>query len=302
MKSFYKWFYKWFYDMKITAKISSSFILVGVIVVMVGFMGITSLKSMSKSDTVLFENVTVPLAQIGDISTAFQRMRVNSLVMITANDAETIKDNVDKINELQAEIDSLANEFEERIVSDEMKVTFREFTDARSVYEKQLESIISLATENRDAEALALMAETSPAEMAFRAEQDAITKIGAMKVDDAKAQEKVNRDSANHVITTMTLVMIGSTVYVVALGVFLSVVISRPLKKATHMIKEIRIGHLSERLNIDTRDEIGEMATAMDQMADDLQNIVIGTMKQISEGMFRPILKSAMKRMKFRLP
>lgn len=33
---------------------------------------------MSKSDTVLFENMTVPLAQIGDISTAFQRLWVNA--------------------------------------------------------------------------------------------------------------------------------------------------------------------------------------------------------------------------------
>lgn len=239
---------------------------------------------MSKSDTVLFENMTVPLAQIGDISTAFQRLWVNARDMITANDAETIKVNVDKINERKAEIDSLSNDFEQRIISDEMKTAFQTFQDARKDYESQLDSIITLATENRDAEAIALMAETRPAGIASRAEQDAITKIVAMKVDGAKAQETANSDLANSVITTMTMLMIGGTVFAIALGLFLSMVISRPLKKAAHMIKEIRLGHLGERLNMDTRDEIGEMSIAMDEMADDLQNKVIGTMNMISEG------------------
>lgn len=275
---------KWFYDRKITTKILSGFMMVAAVVGLVGFMGISNLRTMSAADKVLFENMTVPLAQIGDISTAFHRMRVSARDMIAANDAATIKSNVDKIYERQAEIEAIAADFEERIVSEEMRLVFQTFQDAKKDYETELETIISLATENRDAEAWALMTEDSPAGIASRAEQEAIAKIVAMKVDGAKAQESANSELANNVIATMTMMMIGGAVVAIALGLFLSMSISRPLKKAAHMIKEIRRGHLGERLNMDTRDEIGEMAIAMDEMAEDLQIKVIGTMNQISEG------------------
>jgi len=50
------------------------------------------------------------------------------------------------------------------------------------------------------------------------------------------------------------------------------------------MIKEMSLGHLGMRLAIDSDDEIGEMATAMDSFAEDLQKVVIGTMIEISDG------------------
>lgn len=50
------------------------------------------------------------------------------------------------------------------------------------------------------------------------------------------------------------------------------------------MIKEMGRGHLGIRLNLESQDEIGEMAMTMDEFADDLQNVVIGTMNQISAG------------------
>ncbi|MGV8906458.1 MAG: methyl-accepting chemotaxis protein [Acetobacterium sp.] len=60
--------------------------------------------------------------------------------------------------------------------------------------------------------------------------------------------------------------------------------ISKPIKKANRMIQEMSLGHLSTRLEIQSSDEIGEMALAMNSFADNLQNVVIKTMIQISEG------------------
>ncbi|MBU4440399.1 MAG: methyl-accepting chemotaxis protein [Acetobacterium sp.] len=64
----------------------------------------------------------------------------------------------------------------------------------------------------------------------------------------------------------------------------LSTSITKPIVSINHMIKEMRKGHLGIRLNLDSQDEIGEMAMIMDAFADDLQMVVIGTMNQISAG------------------
>ena len=65
---------------------------------------------------------------------------------------------------------------------------------------------------------------------------------------------------------------------------FIAKRITDPIKKVNHMIKEMGLGHLSDRLNMKTNDEIGEMALAMDNFADNLQTEVIEVMKQISDG------------------
>lgn len=65
---------------------------------------------------------------------------------------------------------------------------------------------------------------------------------------------------------------------------FIAKRITDPIKKVNHMIKEMGLGHLSARLRMETNDEIGEMALAMDDFADTLQTEVIEVMNQISDG------------------
>jgi len=275
---------KWFYNMKITAKLLIGFILVAVIVGIVGYVGITNIKDLDNSDTELYENMMVPIAQIGNISTAFQDISVYARDMVTANDPESIKAYGDKIGVERAKINTNVAEFEKTINSEEMKTAFQVFVDSRTVYVPQLEAVMALATQNQDAEANALLSETGAAGISSRAELDAIAKVITMKVADGKVKEDANTAQANSVVATMTTLMVVGVVLAIALGLFLSMAISRPLKKAAYMIKEMRLGHFGERLKMDTRDEIGEMSIAMDGLADDLQNVVIGTMNQISQG------------------
>lgn len=65
---------------------------------------------------------------------------------------------------------------------------------------------------------------------------------------------------------------------------FIAKRITDPIKKVNHMIKEMGLGHLSSRLNMEVTDEVGEMALAMDNFADNLQTEVIEVMNQISDG------------------
>ncbi|WP_050739413.1 methyl-accepting chemotaxis protein [Acetobacterium bakii] len=275
---------KWFYNMKISAKLLAGFILMALIVGVVGTIGVVNIKSLEKSDTELYENMMVPTAQIAEMSTAFQGLRVNLRDMIIANDAQSISESANSITERRAEIDTLATEFEKTIISDEMKTAYDEFIQTRLAYSTQLEQIMNLATQNQDAEAIAMMSAGSLAGKASVAEQDAIDKILAMKLEDGKIKSDGNTSNAESTVITMLIIIAIGVILSIALGLFLSSAISKPLKKAANMLKEMSMGHLGLRLNMETKDEVGQMAVAMDSFADDLQNVVIGTMKQISEG------------------
>lgn len=88
-------------------------------------------------------------------------------------------------------------------------------------------------------------------------------------------------DTIRNVIFALVIASIG-------MGASVAIVfgrsISNPLQQVVVMIKELRNGHLSARLNIHRKDEIGVMAATMDEFADDLQTNVVGNIKKIANG------------------
>ena len=276
----------WFNNLRISVKLLSGFILVAVIAGVVGAIGIIDLKALDKSDTELYEKMTVPCSQMGAISTAFQRMRVNSRDMIIAQDAAAIQSNIDKIIDRRTEIDGLSADFEKLIDPDntELKSAFAAMTKTRLTYRAELSKIIELAKANKDAEAIASITETSPAGVASRQLQDAIANLVAMMIQQASEKSAANTQSANAATRNMLIVVAMGMLAAVGLGLFLSAILCRPMKRAMTMMEEMSKGHLSNRLHMNRKDEIGQMTKAMDSFADDLQNVVIGTMKQISAG------------------
>jgi len=83
---------------------------------------------------------------------------------------------------------------------------------------------------------------------------------------------------------TIFALMAASMAIGAAIAILFGRSISGPLQSVVVMIKELRNGHLSARLNIKRQDEIGIMAATMDEFADDLQTNVVGNIKKIAKG------------------
>jgi methyl-accepting chemotaxis protein len=82
--------------------------------------------------------------------------------------------------------------------------------------------------------------------------------------------------------------MIIATIIAVIAGLGIALYLSRsitgPIEQVANNLKELKKGHLSNRLKLSRKDEIGDMAKTMDSYADGLQKWIIGTMKKIAEG------------------
>ena len=70
----------------------------------------------------------------------------------------------------------------------------------------------------------------------------------------------------------------------IALGILMTESISAPIRQVSATIREIHMGHLGERINLNRKDEIGQMAEEMDKFSNDLQKYVFGTMNMIADG------------------
>ncbi|MDD1687568.1 Cache 3/Cache 2 fusion domain-containing protein [Methanoregula sp.] len=83
---------------------------------------------------------------------------------------------------------------------------------------------------------------------------------------------------------TILALVIASMAGGAAVAVLFGRSISEPLQQVVIMIKELKNGHLSARLNLKRKDEIGTMSATMDEFADDLQTNVVGDIKKIANG------------------
>lgn len=276
---------QWFYNLKISTKLLSAFIVVAIVAAIVGAVGISNMNKLSKSDEELYQNMTVPISQMSDISTAFQRLRVNVRDAIAANDATSIEDFITRMGERRVEIDTNATAFKETILSDEMTAAYEEFVQARVNYASYLEEFYALVRANKDAEATALISETTPFGLASRAEQDIIDKIIMMKVEDADKKSQDNKDMASSATTTMIIVIVVGVVIAILLGVFLSNIISRPMKLLANAADKLSVGDVNVNIKAKTKDEIGKLMGSFEKMVENIK-LQAASAEKIANGDF----------------
>ena len=274
----------WFRNLKISKKLILSFVLVALITGIMGVYAIVQLKSLANSDTELYEHMTVPISQMAEISTLFETINSDARDLIIAQSAEDISTHVQLITEEKEKISKLSDQFSETMLSNDMKQQFELFKSLRSDYASKLDKVIALAKENKDQEAFTILDENGEVGKAAQLEKDTIEKIFAMKIQDAKTKAELNSKNANATITITTIAIIVTISLSILIGISIASLITKPLKKVVHMIEEMSKGHFRERLNIDTDDEVGQMAKAMNFFATDLQTNVIKAMDNISKG------------------
>ena len=157
-----------------------------------GVYGAYNLKAIDTSYTQLYENMTVPITQMSEISTEFQKIRVSVRDMIIAQSAESIQLNISQIEERRANIDKISASFEKTIVSTEMRDHFEAFKVDKSDFKVKLDKVIALIKENKDQEAVAMISENGEFGKTSIVEENAIEKIISMKNNDAKVKSDLS--------------------------------------------------------------------------------------------------------------
>ena len=264
---------KWFLNIKISAKLLGSFTLVALIAGTIGLVGISKIKKIDKSDTEMYELNTKPMAPILETAVAFQRIRVNYRDMALSESEEQNAKFSEVIKELRGKIDAALPEIEKSLKSEETKKVFAELKDDLAKFQPHLDKIMSLAMANKNAEAVAQM--RSPATAEAARELDAtIQKLAELKIELAAKKSEENSAAAKAAITMMLVFLCVGIILAVTLGIFISRIISLPLRQGVAFAEAVAKGDLTQRIQLDQKDEVGQLAAAMNDMVTQLKEIV----------------------------
>jgi methyl-accepting chemotaxis protein len=270
-------------NVKVGVKLIAGFLVVAGIAAFIGIMGINSLQKLDQLVDELYTKRLIGLSAVDDISLYLANIRVAVRTVPMADDAD-LKVQI-------ADIESTSKKVEEKLEVLDGALTNEHGRDLKRSIESEyrrfmnyVDKVIALADEHRvelDAEYRKMLDDTRGPSLGAAKLAQELTTLCEDLAKEAWEYSTVTHDKTRRLLISLLIagVLIG-----IGLGYYLSRNISKPLEKTVQMLNEQRLGRLGMRLRMDRRDEIGTLAKTMDAFGDDLQNIVVGTMKQIANG------------------
>ncbi len=259
--------------LRIGPKIMGGFVLVALLALAVAILGTGALWSIRGADARLYEQTSVPLTLLIEL-TANHQQRWDALreaiYQSTPGDIEARLARVDRSG---AEIARLAGLLRERLGSDDEQVAFAELEQSRNGLEKLLAVLRPFVLENRDTEAFAFTGPGSPAAKASDAEGAAIHRLIELKADDARRTSEANAAMASRAAWQMNAMIAAAFALALGLGWWLNAV-PRRLRAATEQVERLAGGDLRVRFDVGQHDEIGTLQLAMTGMVERLAQAI----------------------------
>jgi len=271
-----------FKNMKLGIKVLAGFIVLIVIAGAIGVVGSINIKKIDRVGIVLYEKLTVPIGDLGQMGMDFHRVRVNLRDAITAESTQDIEKFVKRIEELNASIDKNLDDYSKTILTDEGKQQFNDLKKYLAAYRANEIKIISLLKENKDKEAHAILMGEGGVEA--RKIIELIDKMYDLKLSGAKKTSNDNTVLANTATTIMyTLIAIAiifASILTFIIMKNIAAIISGMMKEVSIITQAAMDGKLDTRANVQ---QINFEFRAIGEGMNNILDAVIGPLNVAAE-------------------
>ena len=111
-----------------------------------------------------------------------------------------------------------------------------------------------------------------------------IAKITEFMAGESKAGDELFDTDATRTTNLTIIISVIGTILALLIAFIITRGITGPVTKMVQMIGEISKGRLGMRLNLNSKDEIGQMAATMDQFADHMQAEMVTGLEKLAAG------------------
>lgn len=265
---------KWFYNLKTSAKLILSFSLIAVILAFVGFYGLNNLGKLNKELEFMYKERVIPIDYISGAQVSYQRMRVNIRDMnFTDNTAEQLAEREQIISGLRQEIEKEIDNYKSTLIIEREQELLDQFEPAWQEYNRLMDQAVQHAHDDNTAAYIKMVPE-------FKKAGDTVEGIleELIKYNNELAKKSSQESNALYEDsrTLTTIIIVAAVLLSFGLGYFISQIISRPLNRIVGAVGKVSAGNLTETLDIDTKDEIGQLAKSVNSMIENLKTTVTG--------------------------
>ncbi|MFY9513514.1 MAG: MCP four helix bundle domain-containing protein, partial [Rubrivivax sp.] len=264
-----------FKNLKIGVRLIAGFVLVAGISAVVGFIGIQNASQMNDKAEAMYNNELMGLSYIKEANinlVYIGRARSNFLLAQTQAERER---HLASIAKSSAAMKDYVEKARPLFVSDRAKQIFTEFNGSVAEYEREMERALALAGAKKLAERDEALA---TAMGSVREKADKLDKMFDELIQQKEARAKQASEDTEALYRSsraMMLALIGGGVLLgVLLGFVISRSVTRPLARAVDAANRLSEGDLGMKIEVDSRDETGQLLLAMQNMVAKLSEVV----------------------------
>ena len=268
--------------MKIGTRLILGFTLMILITSVVGYFGFLGNRKIYNSFGVITNEVVPTLIILGEINSLSQKLLSETVSFSFIQDEKTsYKKDEDKGEKEEFEEFKLANiNLDKRIIEleaiyeKEGKKLLAEIikSSKTKLYNRALSLICAKKDGKKGAITIELKEKLEEAEEEF---EEIIYKVIDWEKGELTKQNNAANKTAKTTLTLIIAISFGGILIAMILGVLISRSISKPLSKFKGATLKIGNGELDTKIDINTKDEIGILASAFNKMTDDLQKSTV---------------------------
>ncbi|WP_034297014.1 methyl-accepting chemotaxis protein [Herbaspirillum sp. RV1423] len=263
---------KWFYNLRIANKLVISVVGVLILTAILGVFSIAQLSRVSQASTDISTNWMPSMRSALQMKAALSRIRASELQHILSdNDQDfgfyerAIAAQLTQFKEFDAKYLSLVSEPEEKKAYTEFKKNF-------NMYLAENAKVLGLSRVKKVDEARELVRGDST--RLYRLINDQLDRMGEIsEAGSAKADEAAISMYESSRIWIVGL-LAGSIILGMLLAFWIARIVSRPLNVAVEVARRVAEGDLTAHIDVQSKDETGQLMQALKAMNDSLLNIV----------------------------
>ncbi len=252
----------WFRNLRTVVKLLLAFGLMAVLTAVVGYKGVVAAGDLNTMLAGLYDRELMGISAIQNANVT--RLQIAYWVRY----AMGIKDKAKK-QQLAASVAKGFDDLDEALVpidktldTDEGKALLAKIRETVPLYKKMCEESVALTIDGKDDEA----AET------LRSGQSLVEQMPAQFKSLVEAKERAGKKAydasaaayASLRTTLFTIIGVG-ILFCVGVGYFIAQLIAKPLLATVGVLEKVAEGDLTAQLDLDTEDEVGKMAVALNR-------------------------------------
>lgn len=273
---------KWFYNMKTSTKLISSFLVLSMILAFVGFYGLSNLGTMNRSLDNMNNNGLTPVKNVLQGQSILSQMRFIGRDLYMKPTVAERKEQVANYNNKLKELEMNMEQFRKSDLNEESLKVLDRYDQSIKAYTDMFEQAIEFSLAMRDDDLGGLIAGE------FTVIGTEVTAIMAelVEINDKQVEQIIieARDLYNTTRATTITIIIIAAILCIGLGYAISQLIARPLSKVVALVSKVADGNLQETSGIQSKDETGILASAVDDMIMNLRELA-GTIQAHSENL-----------------
>ncbi|SMC22236.1 methyl-accepting chemotaxis protein [Clostridium acidisoli DSM 12555] len=272
---------KWFENLKTIQKLISAFVVVSLFIALVGFNGITDMNVINSNATSMHNYNFESIKQLTTIRQNISDIRFDVLKIDYQRNMNNQNDGLEKeVNQLYNANNTIISNYEKSILSNEEKPAFTQLKSELEIYKETYELVIKFSNENNYTDADANYSKLASIRKNIYDALGNLIKINTNQADNAYKENNLTYKTSFYKVIIVTLL---GLFIAITLGILISRWISKQLNKVLKSAEAIGNGDLTQSIDIDTKDEIGNLAKALNQGSKNVRKLITEIMTSASD-------------------